>query len=292
MPPYAGGRSGSVAEIIGKGFRPDIQGLRAVAVVSVVLAHAGVPGVAGGFIGVDLFFVLSGFLISGLLVRELEKRGHISLLEFWSRRARRLLPASALVLAATAVSVYVFLPITWRLSALTDIVWSSLFAANWRFALTQADYFADTSQVSPVLHFWSLGVEEQFYFVWPFLVVIAGLVSVRLKSRAHVTIRTTIAVLSAIVCLASFAYSVWILQTNQPMAYYGTFSRVWQLSLGALLAALAPWITSRVGRFSQVLAALGAIGFLASAFILGGGGKSQATILVYRQSFRPWLRAL
>ena len=231
------GHSKTVALIVGSGFRADIQGLRALAVLSVVAAHAGVAGLAGGFIGVDLFFVLSGFLISGLLVREFEKRSRISLLDFWSRRARRLLPASALVLVTTAIAAYVFLPVAWRLSTLTDIIWSSFFAANWHFALTQADYFADTEQISPLLHFWSLGVEEQFYFVWPLLVAFAGIISVRHRSRTRLPLRMYVGIVSGFVCVISFTYSIWILQTNQPLAYYGTPSRVWQLALGALIAA-------------------------------------------------------
>lgn len=262
--------SKTVASIVGAGFRADIQGLRALAVLSVVAAHAGVAGLAGGFIGVDLFFVLSGFLISGLLVREFEKRSRISLLDFWSRRARRLIPASAMVLMATAFAAFILLPVHWRLSTLTDVIWSSFFAANWHFALTQADYFADTEHVSPLLHFWSLGVEEQFYFVWPLLVAAAGVVAVRLRPRNPVSLRTYVGLASGLVCVVSFSYSVWILQTNQPLAYYGTPSRVWQLSLGALLAAGTPWLTSRVGRFSNLLAAIGFLGFIGSVIVLSG----------------------
>ena len=264
------GHSKTVALIVGSGFRADIQGLRALAVLSVVATHAGVAGLAGGFIGVDLFFVLSGFLISGLLVREFEKRSRISLLDFWSRRARRLLPASALVLVTTAIAAYVFLPVAWRLSTLTDIIWSSFFAANWHFALTQADYFADTEQISPLLHFWSLGVEEQFYFVWPLLVAFAGIISVRHRSRTRLPLRMYVGIVSGFVCVISFTYSIWILQTNQPLAYYGTPSRVWQLALGALIAAATPWLTARASRFANVLAALGVVGFLGSVVVLSG----------------------
>lgn len=261
----------ATASLVGAGFRADIQGLRAIAVVSVVLAHAGVPGTAGGFIGVDLFFVLSGFLITGLLIREREKRGRISLLAFWSRRARRLLPASSFVLVSTAVACFLFLPVRWSLSAFTDIMWSAFFVANWRFAITKADYFAANDHISPLLHFWSLGVEEQYYFVWPFLTIAAGSLAVILLQKRPMSFRAGVALASVLVVVGSFAYSLWVLQTNQPLAYFSTPSRVWQLALGAFLAAIGPVLTAVIAKrrwWRHGLAFAGAIGFVSSVVLL------------------------
>lgn len=137
----------------GGGFRTDIQGLRALAILAVVAYHAGVPGISGGFVGVDFFFVLSGFLITGLLLAEQQRAGRIALAGFWARRARRLLPASSLVLVATAVASALWLPVLARRDVATDIAWSAVFSANWRFAQQQTDYLAQDRADSPVLHF-------------------------------------------------------------------------------------------------------------------------------------------
>src|SRR3954453_21490842 len=151
------------------GHRADIQGLRAVAVVLVVLGHAGVGFVAGGFVGVDVFFVLSGFLITGLLLAEARKTGTIALVDFYVRRARRILPAAALTLVATDLASLVLLNFVRARTAVGDSVHAAAFSANFRFAARGVDYFAQAEPPSPFLHYWSLSVEEQFYFVWPLL---------------------------------------------------------------------------------------------------------------------------
>ncbi|PIE27433.1 MAG: acyltransferase, partial [Micrococcales bacterium] len=156
-----------------RGFRPDIEGLRAVAVVLVVLFHVGFGFVPGGFVGVDVFFVVSGFLITSLLLAELDSRGRISFVGFYARRAKRLLPLSALVTAATLVGAWlVASPLTTRDLA-ADAVWASLFAMNVRLAVEGVDYGAAESS-SAFQHFWSLAIEEQFYLVWPVLVLAAS----------------------------------------------------------------------------------------------------------------------
>lgn len=147
--------------------RDDIQGLRAVAVLLVLAYHAGVPGISGGFVGVDVFFVISGFLITGLIVREVERTGRLDLPRFYARRIRRLLPATAVVLLATAAMTALVLPVTRWESVLRDIAASALYVVNWRLAAQSVDYQASEQASSPVQHFWSLAVEEQFYVVWP-----------------------------------------------------------------------------------------------------------------------------
>ncbi|MDQ6794744.1 MAG: acyltransferase, partial [Chloroflexota bacterium] len=145
------------------GFRPDIEGLRGVAVLLVVLFHAGIAGIAGGFIGVDVFFVISGFLITGLLLREREQTGSVDLLRFYARRARRILPAAVVVIAITLpVAVLVLDPLS-RAPVIIDSLASALSIGNIRFAFVAGDYFSTLGTPSPFLHFWSLGVEEQFY---------------------------------------------------------------------------------------------------------------------------------
>src|SRR4051794_19462553 len=157
----------------GPGFRPDIEGLRAVAVLAVVLFHADVPGVPGGFVGVDVFFVISGFLITGMLWREGAGSGTIRLARVYAARARRLLPAGMLVLVATALASAWLLPPLQARTVLGDAVASALYAGNYRLALRGTDYLADTTP-STFQHYWSLGVEEQFYLVWPALLILTA----------------------------------------------------------------------------------------------------------------------
>jgi len=252
--------------------RGDIQGLRALAVLAVVAYHAGMPGISGGFVGVDLFFVLSGFLITGLLLAEHGRTGTVSLRGFWARRARRLLPASTLVLVATGLAAAVWMPVLDRRTVAHDIGWSALFSANWRFAQQGTDYLAQDRTSSPVLHFWSLGVEEQFYVVWPLLVVGLGVLVARAGLRRH--LRAAYLLLFALVVVVSFAWCLHQTGVSQPYAFFGTPARAWQLGLGALLAAAVPLL--RLGR--RTCAALGLLGLAGYAVALvalqesGAGG--------------------
>jgi peptidoglycan/LPS O-acetylase OafA/YrhL len=223
-------------------FRPDIEGLRAVAVVPVVLFHAEVPGVSGGFVGVDVFFVISGFLITGLLWREASNTGTIRLARFYGARARRLLPASATVgiiimLGAAAV----LFPLRKRI-VIGDGIASSLYVSNYRFILQGVDYFGAALPPSPFLHYWSLGVEEQFYLVWPALILAtAWLIRVaRRRSRAHVPFSTRpYLVVLALVAIVSFALSLVATRVVQPVAFFSLPTRAWQLAVGGLVALTA-----------------------------------------------------
>ncbi len=167
------GREASSPAPDGHGLRPDVEGLRAVAVVAVVLHHAHVGGFSGGYVGVDVFFVLSGFLITGLLGREIERSGRIALAAFYARRARRLLPAAVLVLVVTVLASAVLLPPLQARQVALDGVAAAVYVANYRFAAASTDYLSPETDPSPLQHYWSLAVEEQFYLAWPLLLLIA-----------------------------------------------------------------------------------------------------------------------
>ncbi|ANH36746.1 O-acetyltransferase OatA [Nocardioides dokdonensis FR1436] len=240
------------------GHRSDVQGLRALAVVVVIAAHAGVPFLPGGFVGVDVFFVISGFLITGLLVREADRTGRVSLVGFWSRRARRILPAATLVIAVTLVAALVWLPLITARDLVDDAVWSGLFAANLHFAGEGVSYFAEGSAPSALQHYWSLAVEEQFYVVWP-LVMLA---------LAAVSRRRLLLVLLAVTG-ASFAWSLVATAADPAAAYFSTPARVWELGIGAVLALVLPRLAPRVPRpASWLLGAGGLVAILLACVVL------------------------
>jgi peptidoglycan/LPS O-acetylase OafA/YrhL len=221
-------------------FRADVQGLRAIAVLTVIAGHAGVPFLPGGFVGVDVFFVISGFLISQLLFREVERSDRISIPGFYARRARRILPAATLVTIATIVASAVWLSAIDLIEVCKDAVWTVFFAANIRFAAVGTDYFAQDQPPSPLQHYWSLSVEEQFYLVWPALLL--GLVL--LAKRRALRQRLVLAVL-VLVTGASFVWSVVLTSSDPLAAYFSTPARVWELGLGALTALVATGIAAR-----------------------------------------------
>ena len=231
----------------GQAFRPDVQGLRAVAVGLVVLGHAHIPGFAGGFVGVDVFFVISGFLITGVLLGD-TAAGKVSFARFYSRRALRILPAASLVILATAIASLLALNPLRGKAVLLDSVWASLFAANVKFGRDGTDYFSDAA-VSPLQHFWSLAVEEQFYLVWPALlaVTVFGLPALltrlgrtRRPSAPAPVPRVRIAVLLVVVGLLSLMASVRETAVQATSAYFSTVDRAWELIAGALLAVCLP----------------------------------------------------
>ena len=247
-------------------FRGDIEGLRAVAVVLVVAFHAGVGVVGGGFVGVDVFFVLSGFLITGLLVDEIARTGSISIGDFYARRVRRLLPLSTLVLAATAVATYVLVPPIDREGVAGDIVGAAVWGANWKFAAESTQYMADTDK-SPVLHYWSLAVEEQFYVVWPLLLLLlVGTSGLALRAWPVAFRRISLAL--AVVIAGSFAMSWLQTDTAGPFAYFGLHTRAWELGIGAALALLRPMLPLMTRRAAQGAAVLGAAMVVGAAVVM------------------------
>lgn len=247
--------------------RADVQGLRAVAVLLVALGHAGVGFLAGGFVGVDVFFVLSGFLITGLLLAEARKQGSVSLVEFYVRRARRIIPAAALTLMVTDVaSVYVLNFVRAR-PVVGDGVHAATFMANFRFAGEGVDYFAQNDPPSPLLHYWSLSVEEQFYVVWP-LVLVTVLFGLHGVGDARRRTRLLLVVLAAV--LLSFLLSVHETHTSPTTAYFSPFTRSWELGLGAVLALAAPVFASVPSRAKLVCGWAGLLGIAAGAVGFSG----------------------
>jgi peptidoglycan/LPS O-acetylase OafA/YrhL len=241
-------------------YRTDIQGLRAVAVLLVVLYHAHVPTIDGGYVGVDVFFVLSGFLITDLLIRERERTGSASLARFYARRVRRILPIATIVLIATVVASEVLLGFIRTGVIATDAEWASGFAANFHFAAQGTNYLNAQLPPSPVQHFWSLAIEEQFYLVWPTIFLIVGWLSKKRRLRLH------LALALAAIAAASFVWSI-IETGNSPIwAYFSPFTRAWELALGALLAVSVPRLTSAPRLAGVLLSWLGIAGILASAF--------------------------
>jgi peptidoglycan/LPS O-acetylase OafA/YrhL len=205
-------------------------------VLMVVIYHSWPGVVGGGYVGVDVFFVVSGFLITAHLVRELEADGRIRVFRFWARRARRLLPASLLVLVVSAVGVMIFVPrILWQ-QFLIEIGASALYVQNWLLAANSVDYSAASNNASPAQHFWSLSVEEQFYLVWPLLIIVAALI---FRKSAVGVVRKSITVVLGVTTAASLVYCIWLTYTEPTVAYFVTPARAWEFGAGALLALFA-----------------------------------------------------
>ena len=229
--------------------RDDIQGLRAIAVLTVIASHAGVPFLPGGFVGVDVFFVISGFLISQLLFREVEKSGRVSIPRFYARRARRILPAATLVTLATILASAIWLSAVDLLAVAKDALWAVFFAANIHFAAVGTDYFAQEDPPSPLQHYWSLSVEEQFYLVWPALLLLLVLLA-RRRGGGGLPRPLVLGVL-VLITASSFAWSV-VSTGNDPLAaYFSTLARAWELGLGALTALVATAIAGRLGSLAR-----------------------------------------
>ena len=221
-----------------KKLRPDIQGLRAFAVVAVILGHL-FHWPTGGFIGVDVFFVISGFLITGMLLREHQKTGHISFAGFYRRRVRRIVPVATLVIVVTVVAAFVLLPTDRATSAGSDGLWAFLFAGNWHLAIAGSDYFQLGLPPSPLQHYWSLSVEEQFYCAWPWMML--GLFSLSAKVRwSRPAQKKLILVAFLVVTAVSFLWSLHESASNPRFAYFSTFSRAWELGVGAIVAVSVP----------------------------------------------------
>ena len=255
------------APAVRSGVRPEIQALRAIAVLAVVFYHLWPVRLPGGFVGVDIFFVISGFLITGLLFRDHERTGKISLTGFYGRRVRRIVPAAVTVLIVTSVVGYFLFNTPRAMSTIWDSVQSFFFIANWHFAAIGTDYFHATDPASPVQHYWSLSVEEQFYLVWPWLMVLLFAIAGKSVSRTQRG-RVVVGVVMAVIVAASFAYAMWETATDPTVAYFSTFSRVWELGIGALLAAAAPLFLKVPTAVRAIVGWIGLAGIIASFFVI------------------------
>ncbi|WP_426323581.1 acyltransferase family protein [Microbacterium sp. E-13] len=217
-----------------KAVRADIQGLRALAVLAVCGDHL-FEWPAGGFVGVDIFFVVSGFLITGILVREWSKTGHTSFTGFYRRRARRILPAALVTVGVTVAVSFALFPTSKAQSVLWDGIAATLFGANIRFSATGTDYFAQGTP-SPLQHFWSLSVEEQFYFVWPWLMLAVLYVGTRVAKSSSATATRIAGAIMIGGVIASFVWALSESEHHATIAYFSTFTRAWELGIGAALA--------------------------------------------------------
>jgi peptidoglycan/LPS O-acetylase OafA/YrhL len=225
-----------------RAFRKDIEGLRAVAILAVVLYHAHVGAVPGGYVGVDVFFVISGYLITDHLWKEVRDRRALSFSGFYGRRIRRLLPASFLVIAVTAIASALILPPLTALSVLRDGVACALYVGNYRFAFLSTNYLTASAAPSPFQQYWSLGVEEQFYLIWPAVLLFASMAWRRRPSRSSAV------VVLGVIAVSSCAFSVWLTNANQPWAFFSLPSRAWELAVGGLVALCAPELGRLRGR--------------------------------------------
>jgi peptidoglycan/LPS O-acetylase OafA/YrhL len=241
-------------------FRPDIEGLRAWAILLVVLFHAGVPGITGGFVGVDVFFVLSGFVITGLLLRERISTGKNKFGGFYGRRSRRILPAASVVIILTIFASYHWLGFLTGNAVAHDARAASLFFANFQFIHQGTNYLASQTPPSPLQNFWSLAVEEQFYLVFPSLFIAAA---VLLKKR---TLEAKLGTVLVVIICASLFWSIHQTSVNSTVAFFSPFTRAWELALGALVAVFSTRI-SRIPKLTAVVMGwLGLVGILVAAF--------------------------
>ncbi|MGY0538766.1 acyltransferase family protein [Nocardioides sp. YJ-D4] len=221
---------------MGSNWRADVQGLRAVAVGLVIAGHAGLSGFEGGFVGVDVFFVLSGFLITTLLLRETDRSSRVSISQFYARRARRILPAATATMLVVLTYSAIVLPQTRTDQIAGDAGWAAVFLANVHFAKEAVDYFNNAAP-SPFQHYWSLSVEEQFYVVWPLLVLAVALWIPKHHRRRAIT------ALAALVAVVSLAWSLHATAADPTTAYFSTPARAFELAAGALLACVAGRLT-------------------------------------------------
>ena len=243
-------------------FRPDVEGLRAIAILLVVLYHAGVPGIRGGYVGVDVFFVISGFVITGVMLRGRQGTGGTSILHFYARRVRRILPAATLVILVAVLFTYVLLGVVSGNSAAADGRWAAAFLSNFHFAAVGTNYFSASLPPSPLQNYWSLSVEEQFYVVYPTLFFLAA----RVRGRISLQVRLSL-LLSAII-VGSFWLSVIQTSSDPVVAYFSPFTRAWELALGALVAVSTSWLRRLPARGAVTMSWLGfaAIALAAVAF--------------------------
>ncbi|MCP2636464.1 acyltransferase [Microbacterium sp. HD4P20] len=250
------------AQPVRPGFRADIQGLRAVAVGAVLLYHAGVPFVPGGYVGVDVFFVISGFLITSHLLDQLQRHGKLRFGEFYARRARRILPASFVVLILSVVAALIWYPPLLMRDVWAGAVATALYVPNYFFAAADADYLAEVSTPSLFQHYWSLGIEEQFYLLWPALLALTW---------ALVRTRRALTGVLVVVVVTSFALCVWLTVQSQPWAFFSLPTRAWELGVGGIVAVLLQHRARAVpARFAPALGWAGIAAVAASVVFFSG----------------------
>ncbi len=243
--------------------------MRALAVLAIIAFHAGISPYDGGFVTLDVFFVVSGFLITYLLLREIDRTGRLSLVDFYRRRARRILPAATVATVGIVAASWLWLSLVSAEDAARDAVWAALFAANVRFAIEETDYFAAEDPASPFQHYWSLSVEEQFYVVLPIL-LIAGVLFARRRwggggQASPVAVRRVLAVLVGAVTVVSLGWSVHASEASPQTAYFSTFTRVWEFGVGALVAILGARLARRFRPAHRNALAVGGLGMIVVA---------------------------
>ena len=263
-------------------YRPDIQGLRAIAILLVILAHAEVSAFSGGFVGVDIFFVLSGYLITGCLVYEYATSGSLVLKNFYARRLKRLLPALLVMLISTVLLTPVLLSKHEALAQGSSVMYAVTWTSNLFFALSTMDYFNDLQTHDLFLHTWSLGVEEQFYLIWPVLLLLTFTLAARKvrRSEDHAPLFLMLGALFVIGIGLE-----WFLSIIRPMwAFYLMPSRIWQFALGACVFVWLHGIGDR-GKNAPLIRVLattsGWFGAIGLALIIG------SAILLHRNLTYP-----
>jgi peptidoglycan/LPS O-acetylase OafA/YrhL len=263
------------------GFRPDIEGLRAIAVLGVVVFHAAIPHLAGGFIGVDVFYVISGFLITGLMVKEIESSGRVDMMAFYARRCRRILPSAATVTIATVIAGWFILPPLGVHQMAVDAMYAAVYVANWHFIAEGTNYLAVSTSHSPFLHYWSLAVEEQFYLVFPAVAIGSVWIARRLGLTRTSVLMTVLAASFAV----SFIYSLHLTGYLPTTAYLSTPARVWQFAAGAMLAVgvQTGWFVRHSAKFSWIAIPVGFAGLF---------GVIYATVMFGRNTPYPGTAAL
>jgi peptidoglycan/LPS O-acetylase OafA/YrhL len=232
-------------------FRRDIQGLRALAVILVIGNHANIPGFAGGYVGVDVFFVISGYVITQLLLSETSKGLRAGLADFYARRVRRIVPAATAALVGTLIVSEIALGTRLDPNLTGDVRWASVFAANFRLISTGSNYFVPGIHGSLITQFWSLAVEEQFYLAFPAIVLLIA---------HYVAPRHRLPVLSITLCTGIAASAWWSVQVSasEPsLAYYSPLTRFWEIGLGCLLAASTTRRPVRTVRSERIAVGLG-----------------------------------
>ena len=254
------------------GFRPEIQALRAIAIASVLAYHLWPNRLTGGYLGVDVFFVISGFLITSHLLRD-SVDGRLNLPRFWARRIRRLLPASLTVLLVTAAAILVLVPQRLWQQFLGEIIASTFYVENWLLANNSVDYLAATNGPSPTQHFWSLSAEEQFYIAWPILIALTLMAWRITRKRADPSARAQprhlLFGILALVAVASFSYAIYATATDPDPAFFATTTRAWEFGAGSLIA-FAPASDRMSQSMRAALSWVGWFGIGASVLVFTG----------------------